>query len=206
MKDLGNVYIIAAASGTGKTSLTKALAESLDNIKISISHTTRQIKPTEKADIHYFFTNDKKFEEMIAAGLFIEHAKVYGCYYGTSFQFVEDHIKNGVDVILDIDWQGAEQIRKKLTKCIGIFLLPPSKQALRSRLEMRKRDDSSAIEQRLKMASTEISHYNEFDYIVINDDFTTALNDLKTIVMAQRLKREVQTIKNAKLLKELLEN
>lgn len=203
MKIPGNVYIIAAASGTGKTSLAKALVESIDNIKVSISHTTRPQKSAELSDLHYFFIDTKKFETMIEHGLFLEYAKVFGYYYGTSAQFVENQIKNGIDVILDIDWQGAKQIRKKLKNCISIFLLPPSKEALKKRLETRKRDDAAVIAERLKMASLEISHYNEFDYIVINDNFTTALHDLKSIIFAERLKLEAQVIRHSKLLKEL---
>lgn len=203
MKPLGNIFIIAAASGTGKTSLSRALIESIDNIKLSISHTSRPQKAAEHADLHYFYIDDKTFEAMIAADLFLEHAKVFGHYYGTSLQFVEDNLKNGIDIILDIDWQGAQQIRKKLPNCVSIFLLPPSKQSLRQRLEKRKRDDAHDIAMRLKMASNEISHYNEFDYIVINDDFATALNDLKSIVTAHRLLRDTQIIRYHNLLQEL---
>lgn len=204
MKILGTVYIIAAASGTGKTSLSKALAESLDNIKISVSHTTRLIKPSESGDVNYFFVDTQKFEAMILANKFLEHAKVFGHYYGTTAEFVAKHINDGIDVILDIDWQGAQQIRQKIPGCVSIFLLPPSLKTLKERLEMRKRDDKNVIAERLKMASSEISHYNEFDYIVVNDDFATALNDLKIIVLAQRLRKNYQIGKHAKLLKELL--
>lgn len=202
----GNLYIIAAASGTGKTSLAKALADSLDSIKISISHTTRPIKPGERSDVNYFFVDNHTFEQMIEAKIFLEYAKVFGHYYGTSQLFVEEQLNTGKDVVLDIDWQGAQQVRKKMPQCISIFLLPPSQEALRKRLETRKRDTAEVIEQRLNMASGEISHYNDFDYIVINDGFEVALQDLQAIVRAQRLTKSKQIVKYEKLIKELLQN
>lgn len=206
MQPQGNLYIISAASGTGKTSLTKALADSLRNVIISISHTTRPIKPGEYNDVHYFFVDDHAFEKMITSGIFLEYAKVFGHYYGTSRLFVEEQLNAGKDVVLDIDWQGAQQIRTKMPQCISIFLLPPSQKALRKRLETRKRDTIDVIDYRLKMASGEISHYNEFDYIVINDGFEVALQDLQSIVQTQRLKKSHQILKHAKLIQELLQN
>jgi guanylate kinase len=201
---LGTLYIIAAASGTGKTSLTKALVSSMPNTKISISHTTRPIKPGEKAGVNYFYLSEKEFRDMAKQNEFIEHAEVFGHNYGTSRSFITDQLQQGYDIILDIDWQGAQQIRAKIPDCITIFLLPPSKQVLRQRLEQRKRDEQNIIEQRLALASSEIAHYNEFDYLVINDDFETALRDLQAIVHTHKLKRTVQTVNQAALINELL--
>lgn len=200
----GTIYIIAAASGTGKTSLTKALVKILPSIKISVSHTTRPKRPGEKNNLHYFFVDEETFTAMINADKFLEFAKVFDHYYGTSQEFVEKELEKGKDILLDIDWQGAQQVRKKIKNCVSIFLLPPSKKALRERLEKRKRDPKEIIEQRLNLASKEISHYNEFDYIVINNDFNKALHDLKNIIVTHRLKTERQIIKHAKLIKELL--
>ncbi|MCL5260984.1 MAG: guanylate kinase [Gammaproteobacteria bacterium] len=200
----GNLIIIAAASGTGKTTLARALVSELNNIKISVSHTTRPIRAKEIADQHYFFVSQETFDGMIKQNAFIEHAEVFGYCYGTSKQWLEEQLVAGFDVILDIDWQGAAAIRK-LMPCFSIFLLPPSKKELRLRLERRKREAADIIEARLKAASSEIAHYHEFDYLVINDKFDQAINDLKNIVLAERLKKPLQAIKYANLLKELLE-
>ena len=203
MKTIGTLYIIAAASGTGKTSLAKALEQSLSNIKISISHTTRPIRVQEITDQSYFFIDDAAFERMIAEHAFLEHARVFGAYYGTSRAFVDEQLNQGMDVILDIDWQGATQVKKLYLQSESIFLLPPSKEELRRRLNQRKRDDAAIIENRLNLASSEISHAHEFDYIVINDNFDLALKDLQTIVLANRLRQKPQFEKYADLLKEL---
>ena len=205
MKTIGTLYIIAAASGTGKTSLAQALEQSLDNIKISISHTTRSMRALEIADQSYFFVDGNAFERMIAAQEFLEYARVFDCYYGTSRAFVDQQLNLGIDVILDIDWQGAAQIKKIYPQSESIFLLPPSKEELRRRLNNRKRDDPKTIEKRLNLASSEISHCTEFDYIVINDDFDLALKDLQTIILANRLRQKPQAIKHAVLLKDLLD-
>lgn len=204
MQTVGTLYIIAAASGTGKTSLARALEQSLANIKISISHTTRAIHAQEIANQSYFFIDNTSFERMIAEHAFLEHARVFGYYYGTSRGFVDEQLNQGADVILDIDWQGAAQIKKLYPQSESIFLLPPSKEELRRRLNKRKRDDVETIENRLNLASSEISHAHEFDYIVINDNFDLALKDLQTIVLANRLRQKSQAAKYADLLKELL--
>lgn len=200
----GTLYIIAAASGTGKTSLARALAETVPNMQISVSHTTRPLRPKETANESYFYVNEQKFTQLIEQGALLEYAKVFNYYYGTSVSFVSDKLRQGVDVILDIDWQGAQQVRQKLPSCVSIFLLPPSQQELRRRLEKRKRDSQDVIEQRLMLASSEIAHYDEFDYLVINDCFATALQDLQAIVLSQRLQRKQQELRYATLLKELL--
>jgi guanylate kinase len=204
MRSTGTAYVIAAASGTGKTSLAKALVSSLENLKISISHTTRPIKPGEQENVHYFFVQDDIFEQMIARNDFLEYAKVFNYYYGTSRSFMEEQLSVGNDVILDIDWQGAQQIKKGLDNCVSIFLLPPSKDVLRERLRARRRDTDDVIEYRLQMASHEISHYREFDYLVVNDDFDRALRELQSIVVAHRLRQTRQAIENASLLRDLL--
>jgi guanylate kinase len=203
MVPVGTLYIIAAASGTGKTSLAKALSESLSDINISISHTTRAKRAGEEANKHYFFIDKSEFEAMIIAQKFLEYAEVFGQYYGTSYEWVNERLAKGCDVVLDIDWQGAVQIRQKMP-CISIFLLPPSMQELCSRLEARKREGSALIAQRLAQASHEISHYKEFDYVIINDNFAHALQDLQTIVKTQRLRTFYQAEKYAALLQELL--
>lgn len=200
----GTLYIIAAASGTGKTSLAKALAHSLDNMVISVSHTTRPIRNGEKADASYFFVDNESFEQMIATDAFLEYAKVFDHYYGTSRAFVEKQLAAGNDVVLDIDWQGTKLVQAKIPNCVSIFLLPPSKIILRERLENRKRDTAEIIAQRLSLASSEISHYTDYDYLVINDSFDMALSDLQTIVRANRLRRPVQAEKYAQLLQDLL--
>lgn len=198
----GTLYIIAAASGTGKTSLAEALSRTLENIKISISHTTRPIRANEKANQHYFFVTAAEFEKLIEKQAFLEYASVFGHYYGTSRQVVLDSLNAGFDVILDIDWQGARQVRERI-ECTTIFLLPPSYAELRIRLEKRKREDSSLIEERLSAASSEISHYKEFDYVIINDKFEDALLDLQDIVRSQRLRLKNQAAKHNDLIKEL---
>jgi guanylate kinase len=205
MDHKGTLYIIAAASGTGKTSLAKALATTAENIKISISYTTRSIRAGEIANQSYFFVDTATFDSLIKQKDFLEHAQVFGKYYGTSHQWVETQLNAGIDVILDIDWQGAKQVREKI-KCVSIFLLPPSRAELRLRLEKRKREDAKIIEDRLAIASSEIAHCREFDYIVINDKFENALEDLKAIIHSKRLQYEHQIKKHAMLIRELLKN
>lgn len=200
----GTLFIIAAASGTGKTSLAKALADSMPNIKISISHTTRSIREKEQNGVHYFYVDRITFENMLKESAFLEHAQVFGNYYGTTRAFVAQQLQQGYDIILDIDWQGAQQVRQLFPSCINIFLLPPSKQVLKQRLERRGRDTQEVIERRYALASSEIAHYNEFDYLIINDCFATALQDLQAIVRAQRLRKEIQIQRHRALLEELL--
>ena len=203
IKRRGTLYIIAAASGTGKTSLARALAQKTDNIKISISHTTRPIGAKEEANRHYFYVTMEQFEELIRRDSFLEYARVFNnYYYGTSREFVEQQLASGIDIILDIDWQGARQVREKMA-CQTIFLLPPSKTELRQRLEKRQREDSRLIAERLRIASSEISHYQEFDYIIINDNFDSALADLEAIVRANRLLLAKQQLKYRALLADL---
>lgn len=199
----GTLYILSAASGTGKTSLSKALVKIVKNVEISISHTTRSIRPGEQEGKSYFSISETTFQEMIKNGQFLEYANVFGDYYGTSKEFVLQKLNAGIDVILDIDWQGAKQVREKMPNCVSIFLLPPSKTALRERLEKRNRDSSEIIEKRLRIAGDEIMHYHEFDYIVVNDKFSQALRDIKAIMHATHLKQQAQARKYAKLIKDL---
>lgn len=204
MRPKGTLYIVAAASGTGKTSLTDALVKTVANIKSSISHTTRPIRANEEAGKHYFFIDADEFTSLVEQQMFLEHARVFDYYYGTSRRWVEEQLNSGLDVVLDIDWQGARQVREQID-CITIFLLPPSKAELRLRLEKRKRECAQIIEQRLAAAGSEIVHYKEFDYVVINDKFESALLDLQTIVYGQRLRLKHQAVKYDALIGELLE-
>ena len=204
IKQRGTLYIIAAASGTGKTSLAEALVQKMDNLKISISHTTRPMGAKEKANSHYFYVTTAQFEELIQCDSFLEYAKVLNNYYGTSRDFIEQQLADGMDIILDIDWQGARQVRKKMA-CQTIFLLPPSKAELQRRLENRQREDSRLIKERLQIANAEISHYQEFDYVVINDNFDHALADLEAIIRANRLLLAKQRLRYRSLLADLTE-
>ena len=198
----GTLYIITAASGTGKTSLSKELSKIIDNISISISYTTRQIRANEQDNQHYFFISKEEFEDLIKKNLLIEYTYIFGCYYGSSLNWIKKQLEAGIDVILNINWHGAIQIRKQL-ECISIFLLPPSIQALHHRLETRKRENEQIIAERLAAASSEIIHCTEFDYIIINDNFNNALQDLKSIIQSKRLLSKKQSIKYKTLIHDL---
>lgn len=184
----GNLYIISAPSGAGKTSLIKQLIPTLDKIMVSISHTTRKQRDGEIDGKDYHFTTPEKFQTIIGHTGFLEYAQVFDNFYGTAQSTVEKNLAEGVDVILEIDWQGAQQVRRLLPKSITIFILPPSTVVLRQRLQERGQDEIGIIERRMQDAVTEISHYPEYDYLIVNDDFTTALADLKAIILAKRLK------------------
>jgi guanylate kinase len=201
---LGTLYIVAAPSGGGKSSLVKNLIETMDDIEVSISHTTRPMRPGEEEGVHYFFTDEEHFNEMVDQGQFIEHAHVFDYWYGTSVEQITRRLQQGIDIVLDIDWQGAQQIRKLFANVKTIFLLPPSLEVLKQRLEQRGRDHEGIISERMKRAKDEISHYTEFDYLIVNDDFDLAASQLQTIVLANRLGLERQANKHAKLLSLLL--
>jgi guanylate kinase len=203
MENIGTIYVIAAASGTGKTSLVKVLVESLDKIVTSISYTTRPKRSAERDGENYFFINQTQFEQMIANQEFLEYAKVFGHYYGTSKKWVEDKIQAGIDVVLEIDWQGAKQVKQSIPESIGIFILPPSIPELQHRLTTRNQDVAQVIKERLAKASEEISHCGEFNYIVVNDEFDVALVDLRSIIRSQRLRSNMQRIKWHDLLAKL---
>ena len=200
----GTLYIIAAPSGAGKTSLVKRLVETLPGVAVSISHTTRPPRPGEQDGVHYYFTALSAFEAMIAEDAFLEHAQVFGNRYGTSRASVHSLLANGLDVILEIDWQGARQVREWLPDSESIFILPPSREALRERLAGRGQDSVEVIDQRMAASLNELSHYAEFDYLVINDQFAEALRALRAILIAHRQRRTVQLERQRELLQLLL--
>jgi guanylate kinase len=200
----GTLFIISAPSGAGKTSLVKKLIASDPKLMVSVSHTTRKMRPGEKDGVDYHFVDQATFTAMIGHSAFLEHAKVFDNYYGTSQQHVEQLLLDGKDVILEIDWQGARQVRRLIQDCQSIFILPPSTEVLRKRLEGRGTDDKSIIDRRMQDAVNEMSHYAEFDYLVVNDDFDEALHDLKCIVRASRLRQLRQERNLEKLLIDLL--
>jgi len=201
---MANLFIIAAPSGCGKTSLVKALIEQVDNLCVSVSHTTRAARPGEVDGKNYFFVSKEAFDEINNNDGFIESAQVFDNYYGSAKQTVKDLLKQGQDVILEIDWQGAQQVKKSFKDAIGIFILPPSISALEERLTDRGQDDQSIIDRRMRDAVSEMQHFDEFDYLVINDDFNIALKDLNHIVYSQRLSLAQQTQQHQDLLKQLI--
>ena len=200
----GNLFVIAAPSGAGKTSLVKALSTSVSQLKISVSHTTRAQRPGEINGQDYFFIDHKTFDEMTVKKAFLEHAVVFDHYYGTSHEWVHQQLLRGMDVVLEIDWQGARQIKLLFSNAILIFILPPSLEILMQRLENRKQDHADIIARRMHAAQDEMSHCGEFDYLVVNDQFDVALRDLQHIVLALRLKMDVQQQKQKGLLEKLL--
>ncbi len=204
MSKQANLYVIAAPSGAGKTSLVRALVQRLTEIKISISHTTRKPRPGDVEGVDYFFTAREQFLSMVDHGDFLEYAEVYGHYYGTSRSWVLQQLAEGIDVILEIDWQGAQQIRHLIPSSISIFILPPSVETLEQRLVQRQQDDNQVISQRLAVAQSEIKHYQEFDYLIVNDEFEPALSDLECIIKAGRLRCQNQAVHELTLLQDLL--
>lgn len=204
----GILFIISAPSGTGKSSLIKGLLETqcLYNIQVSISHTTRIMRPGESHGKHYYFISKKEFRVMIQEKSFLEYAKVFNNYYGTSRKFIEKMLLSGIDVFLDIDWQGAKQIRYKIPNAKSIFLLPPSKDILYKRLRERGQDSDIIISKRMEKAVDEMNHYAEYDYLIINDNFEKAINDLKTIIIAEHLCLLHQKQKHNMLISQLLNN
>ena len=201
---MANLFIIAAPSGCGKTSLVKALLEKVNNLTVSTSHTTRDPRPGEINGKNYFFISKSEFNEINAKNGFLESAQVFDNFYGTAKQTVVNLLDKDIDVILEIDWQGARQIKKIFTDSIGIFILPPSEGELRNRLNNRGQDSDEIISRRMQDAVNEMQHYDEFDYLVINDEFNIALNDLETIILSQRLSIKEQINKHASLLKSLI--
>ncbi|MEJ2508125.1 MAG: guanylate kinase [Gammaproteobacteria bacterium] len=200
----GSLYIVSAPSGAGKTSLVKALVESTEDVRVSVSHTTRAPRPGEQDGVHYHFVDRETFQAMAAEGGFLEHAEVFGNFYGTSRAGVEALMEQGVDVILEIDWQGAAQIRRVMPEAVSVFILPPSRAELQSRLRGRGQDSEEVIARRLGEAQAEMAHHGEFDYLVVNDDFDQALAELRAVFIARRLRREAQIPRLAGLLADLL--
>lgn len=200
----GTLYIVSAPSGAGKTSLLKALLENAQGIGLSVSHTTRAKRPGEREGVHYHYVDEATFTQMVADEAFLEHAKVFDNHYGTSQAAVLAQLASGQDVILEIDWQGAQQVRKHFPQAVGIFILPPSKAALRERLTDRGQDDTAIIDRRMRDAEAEMSHYHEFDYVVVNDEFEGALGELRAIITSQRLSISRQQVVLRDLIKALL--
>jgi guanylate kinase len=181
----GKLFVIAAPSGAGKTSLVKALLERMPELHVSVSHTTRNKRPTEQHGREYYFVSVPEFESLVEKNEFLEHARVFDNYYGTGCRPVEEQLAKGQDVVLEIDWQGARQVRKALPECKTIFILPPSRQALEERLRNRATDSNEVIERRLRDAVGDMTHSREFDYVVVNDDFEHAVSDLMRIVRGE---------------------
>ena len=208
---MSNLFIIAAPSGCGKTSLVESLINDAKNLRVSISHTTRNPRADEVNGTNYHFVSVSEFQKMVSEDSFIEHAEVFENFYGTSKKLINDNLDHNIDVILEIDWQGARQVKQNLPSAISIFILPPSKEALEHRLRNRAQDDELVIKKRMLDAENQMSHYNEFDYLVINDNFNSALTDLKSIISSSNnltkcthLSLEEQSIKHKKLLKKLI--
>ncbi|MEM9103364.1 MAG: guanylate kinase [Pseudomonadota bacterium] len=200
----GKLYIISAPSGAGKTSLLAQLIATLPNIEISVSHTTRAPREGEVDGKHYHFISETQFKEKIEHHAFIEHANVFDNFYGTSSTSVEGKTRLGVDVILEIDWQGAQQVREKYSDAVSIFILPPSINTLNRRLRKRAQDDEQTIQKRLSKAQQEIAHFKNYDYVVINDDFDVALSELKAIFVSNRLHVSRFQLEKNDLINELL--
>jgi guanylate kinase len=202
---IGTLYIISAPSGAGKTCLVKALLERLEGITVSVSHTTRAPRPGEQDGADYHFIDRERFEALVAAGEFLEHAQVFDNYYGTRRATLEERLEAGEDVILEIDWQGARQVFEAFPQAIKVFILPPSREALYERLQGRGQDSEAVIRRRMADAVAEMRHYDEYHYLVINDDFNTALADLEALFRSQRLRRVPQSLRYAAEIERLLE-
>ena len=208
---MSNLFIIAAPSGCGKTSLVESLINGTKNLRVSISHTTRKPRADEVNGTNYHFVSVSEFQKMVNEDAFIEHAEVFENLYGTSKKLINDNLNNHIDVILEIDWQGARQVKQNLPSAISIFILPPSKEALELRLKNRAQDDELIIKKRMLDAENQMSHFNEFDYLVINDNFNAALADLESIISSSNnlskrahLSLKEQSTKHKKLLKKLI--
>jgi len=208
---MANLFIIAAPSGCGKTSLVEALIKKTKNLCVSVSHTTRPPRPDEVNGINYYFVSINEFEKMIKNNAFVEHATVFDNHYGSSTKLIREKLNQGVDVILEIDWQGARQVKENMPNAISIFILPPSKEALLGRLQQRAQDNDETINKRMSDAKNQMHHFNEFDYLIINDDFNSALNDLNLIICRPEktserfsLSLSEQSKKYIKLLKKLI--
>jgi guanylate kinase len=204
MSAQGTLFILSAPSGAGKTSLLKALRQDDSQLHVSISHTTRAMRPGEQDGIDYHFILQDEFLRMVGEGCFLEHAEVFGNYYGTSEAAVNAELEAGHDTVLEIDWQGARQVRRRFPGAVSIFVLPPDQQALRDRLDDRGQDSQETIQRRMKQAVEEMSHYAEFDYLIINDEFDTALAQLAAVVNAQRQRLSYQTARNSDRIRDLL--
>jgi guanylate kinase len=203
-KQTGTLYIFSAPSGAGKTSLVKALLETAQNLVVSVSHTTRAMRPGEENGVHYHFIDVTEFQKMVETNQFLEHAQVFDNFYGTSQFAIEQQLASGLDVILEIDWQGARQVRHRIPGTVSVFILPPSRAELERRLSGRGTDSPEVVARRMRDAVSEMQHYDEYDYLVINDDFQLALADLRSIISNERLRLSHQQQAHAALLAELL--
>jgi guanylate kinase len=200
----GQLFIVAAPSGAGKSSLVNAVLAATPGIALSISYTSRGARPGERHAQHYHFVGKDEFERMIAAGDFFEHALVHGDYKGTARQSVEPQLAAGHDVLLEIDWQGARQVKARVPEALGVFILPPSREALESRMRSRGQDTEETIARRLAAAREEMSHYDEFDFVIVNEVFETAVREMQAIFIGSRQRRHVQQQRHAALIAELL--
>ena len=200
----GLLFVVSAASGTGKTSLVKALLDRVSNLHVSVSHTTRGQRPGELDGVHYHFTDTETFLAQVEQGGFIEYAEVFGNYYGTSQTKVKEQLQQGHDVLLEIDWQGAEQVRRLFPESKQIFILPPTQYDLRQRLSNRGTDSVEVIEHRLSCAVEDMRHFANFDYVIINDDFNKAVHDLEAIITANRLVTLQQSARHQQLIEKLI--
>lgn len=201
----GTLYIVSAPSGAGKTSLVRTLLETVPGLELSVSHTTRAPRPGEVDGVDYHFTDEARFTALVDQGRFLEHARVFGNLYGTSRDAVEARLAAGADVILEIDWQGAQQVRPLLPEAVSVFILPPSRAELQRRLRGRGQDDEATLARRTEEAAAELAHYAEYDYLVVNDDFERARADLEALIRSQRLRRARQEHALRGILDELLE-
>ena len=204
MTQTGTLYTVSAPSGAGKTSLVNALVERCQGLQVSVSHTTRPIRPGEQDGVNYHFVTESDFLAMLERNEFLEHARVFGNLYGTSGVWVESQLKLGNDIILEIDWQGAQQVKRLLPRTQAIFILPPDRESLLQRLRNRGQDDPAIIENRMNVAVEEMSHYVESDYLVVNQDFDRALDELYAIVISQRLRTARQQTVLQGMLQDLL--
>jgi len=200
----GTLFILSAPSGAGKTSLLKALREQDGELQVSISHTTRAMRPGEADGVHYHFIDHEGFLHMVESGEFLEHAEVFGNFYGTAEAAVRAQLEQG-DLVLEIDWQGARQVRQRFPEAVSIFILPPDPESLRERLDARGQDSEEIIQGRMREAVDEMSHYAEFDYLVINDIFDAALAELDCIVRSQRLQLQQQAVRHEQRITRLLQ-
>lgn len=206
MSKIGTLFIVSAPSGAGKTSLVKALLRKVSRIQVSVSHTTRAPRPGDQHGIDYYYVTEENFTEMIEKEAFFEYAKVFGNYYGTSKKAVQEALEAGVDVILEIDWQGGRQIRQLFPNAVSVYIMPPSLQELELRLTNRQQDSHDVIARRMSEARDEMSHFHEFDYLVVNDNFEQALSEFSAIVIANRQKTEILSHNHKKLLEDLTQS
>jgi guanylate kinase len=204
MLEAGILFIVSAPSGAGKTSLLRELVPADERLVVSVSHTTRAMRPGERDGQHYHFVSIEHFEQLVGEGAFLEHAPVFDNYYGTSEAAVREPLAQGLDVVLEIDWQGARQVRRRFPEAVSIFIAPPNIEALRERLSGRGQDSAEIVERRMVDARSELSHFPEYDYLVINDDFATALAELRCVVKAERLREPRQSGRFTEALADML--